>query len=168
MSKTPVVHLELRISPRIFKKNSNGLNGILRGLGETDPWKNLKSKISWHCHFKCILLHTPFFLDSICSKAWLKIKIGQSWIWLKGWTSCSSDWRSACLKISTFESSELLFTFFKPIKTSHSRIKTNISQQQLQNENLLVYGMDTVKKIQSSSVHPRWLFECALKLKINL
>jgi len=36
VSATPVVHLELRISPRIFEKNRNGPNGILRGLGETD------------------------------------------------------------------------------------------------------------------------------------
>jgi hypothetical protein len=36
VSTTPVVHLELRISPRIFEKNRNGSNGILRGLGETD------------------------------------------------------------------------------------------------------------------------------------
>jgi hypothetical protein len=34
-----VVHLELRISPRIFEKNRNGPYGILRGLGETDSWK---------------------------------------------------------------------------------------------------------------------------------
>jgi hypothetical protein len=33
---TPVVNLELRISPRIFLKIRNGPNGILRGLGETD------------------------------------------------------------------------------------------------------------------------------------
>jgi hypothetical protein len=32
VSKTPVVHLELRISPRIFEKIRNGPNGILRGL----------------------------------------------------------------------------------------------------------------------------------------
>jgi hypothetical protein len=35
-SATPVVHLELRISPRIFEKILNGPIGILRGLGETD------------------------------------------------------------------------------------------------------------------------------------
>jgi hypothetical protein len=39
VSTTPVVHLELRISPRIFEKIRNGLNGILRNLGETDTWK---------------------------------------------------------------------------------------------------------------------------------
>jgi hypothetical protein len=36
VSLTPVVNLELRISPRIFGKIRNGPNGILRGLGETD------------------------------------------------------------------------------------------------------------------------------------
>ncbi len=52
MSLTPVANLELRISPRIFEKIRNDPNGILRGLGETDSWKNQKSKISWHCRFK--------------------------------------------------------------------------------------------------------------------
>jgi hypothetical protein len=33
---TPVANLELRISPRIFEKNRNGLNRILWGWGETD------------------------------------------------------------------------------------------------------------------------------------
>ncbi len=36
VSTTPVVNLELRISPRIFEKIGNGSNGILRDLGETD------------------------------------------------------------------------------------------------------------------------------------
>jgi hypothetical protein len=36
VSLTPVVNLELRVSPRIFEKIRNGPNGILRGLGETD------------------------------------------------------------------------------------------------------------------------------------
>jgi hypothetical protein len=36
VSLIPVVNLELRISPRIFEKNRNGPNGILRDLGETD------------------------------------------------------------------------------------------------------------------------------------
>jgi hypothetical protein len=34
---TPVANLELRISPRIFEKIRNESNGILRGLGDTDP-----------------------------------------------------------------------------------------------------------------------------------
>jgi hypothetical protein len=36
VSLIPVVHLYLRISPRIFEKIRNGLNGILWGWGETD------------------------------------------------------------------------------------------------------------------------------------
>ncbi len=48
VSTKPVLHLELRI----FEKIWNGTNGILKGLGETDSWKKLKSKISWHCPFK--------------------------------------------------------------------------------------------------------------------
>ncbi len=36
VSLTPVVHLEPRISPRIFEKIRNGYNGILACLGETD------------------------------------------------------------------------------------------------------------------------------------
>jgi hypothetical protein len=39
VSTTPVVNLELQISPGIFKKIRNGPNGVLRGLGETDSWK---------------------------------------------------------------------------------------------------------------------------------
>ncbi len=39
VSATPLVHLELRISPRIFEKIRKGPIGILRGLGETDWWK---------------------------------------------------------------------------------------------------------------------------------
>jgi hypothetical protein len=37
VSTTPVVHVELQISPRIFEKIRNGPSGIIRGLGETDP-----------------------------------------------------------------------------------------------------------------------------------
>jgi hypothetical protein len=36
VSLTPVVHLDLRISPRIFKKIRNGPNVILWDWGETD------------------------------------------------------------------------------------------------------------------------------------
>jgi hypothetical protein len=39
VSLTPVANLELQISPRIFEKIRNDPNGILRGLGETDPGK---------------------------------------------------------------------------------------------------------------------------------
>jgi hypothetical protein len=41
-----VVHLELRISPRIFEKIRNGSIGILRGLGETDSLKKNRSRKS--------------------------------------------------------------------------------------------------------------------------
>ncbi len=64
LSTTPVVHLELRISPRIFEKIRNDPNGILRGLGETDTWKNRKSKISWHCSFKSLLEEKQHSLKS--------------------------------------------------------------------------------------------------------
>jgi hypothetical protein len=36
VSLTPVVHLDLRISPRIFEKIQNDPNVIIRGLGEGD------------------------------------------------------------------------------------------------------------------------------------
>jgi hypothetical protein len=36
VSATPVVNLELRISPRILEKIRNGPNGILCGWGVTD------------------------------------------------------------------------------------------------------------------------------------
>jgi hypothetical protein len=45
--------LKVRISPRIYVKIRNVLNGILRGSGEIDSWKNLKSKISCETSFKC-------------------------------------------------------------------------------------------------------------------
>ncbi len=39
---TQVVHLELRISPRIIEKLRNGPNGVLRGLEETNSRKKHK------------------------------------------------------------------------------------------------------------------------------
>jgi hypothetical protein len=42
----PVMHLDLRISPRIFEKNRNGLNGILWGWGKLIHEKKQKQKIS--------------------------------------------------------------------------------------------------------------------------
>ncbi len=44
VSLTPVVNLELRISPRIFQKIRKGPNGILWGWGETDWWKKPEAK----------------------------------------------------------------------------------------------------------------------------
>jgi len=54
---TPVVLVELRISPRIFEKIRNEPKGILRGLawGKLIHEKNQKSKISWHCPFNEVL-----------------------------------------------------------------------------------------------------------------
>jgi hypothetical protein len=37
VSLTPVVHLDLRISPRIFEEIRRDPNVIIRGLGEGDP-----------------------------------------------------------------------------------------------------------------------------------
>jgi hypothetical protein len=42
----PVVHLDSRISPRIFEKIQNGLNGILWSWGKLIHEKNEKQKIS--------------------------------------------------------------------------------------------------------------------------
>ncbi len=44
VSTTPVVHLELRISPRIFEKIRNGPSSIITGLGETDPCRKPEVK----------------------------------------------------------------------------------------------------------------------------
>ncbi len=44
VSLTPVANLELRISPRIFKKILNSPNGIIRGLGETGSRKKPEAK----------------------------------------------------------------------------------------------------------------------------
>ncbi len=40
----PVVHLDLRLSPRIFEKIRNGPNVILWGWGETDSSKKPEAK----------------------------------------------------------------------------------------------------------------------------
>jgi hypothetical protein len=44
VSLTPVVHLDLQISPRIFDKIWNNPNVISRGLREDDSWKNPNKK----------------------------------------------------------------------------------------------------------------------------
>ncbi len=44
VSLTPVVHLDLRISPQIFGKIRNDPNVIIRGLGEDDSWKKPEAK----------------------------------------------------------------------------------------------------------------------------
>ncbi len=45
VSTTPVVHLELRISPRIFEKIRIGPFGILRGFGETDSSRKSRGTV---------------------------------------------------------------------------------------------------------------------------
>ncbi len=48
VSLTPVVHLELRISPRIFEKSLIGPNGILRGFKKTRSRKSRGTvPLSW-------------------------------------------------------------------------------------------------------------------------
>ncbi len=44
VSLKPVVHLDLRISPRIFEKIRNDAKVIIRGLGEDDSWKKPEAK----------------------------------------------------------------------------------------------------------------------------
>ncbi len=44
---------------RKFLKNLNGPNRILRDLGETDSWENLKLKTSCHCPFKFRFFNPP-------------------------------------------------------------------------------------------------------------
>ncbi len=57
VSLTQLINIHSRISPRILAINriANGPNGILRGLGETDKWKNLTLEI---------LCQTPFNMHS--------------------------------------------------------------------------------------------------------
>ncbi len=45
VSTTLDVHLELRISSQIFEKIGNGPNGIIRGLGETDPCRKSRGTV---------------------------------------------------------------------------------------------------------------------------
>jgi hypothetical protein len=57
---TLVVHLELRISPRIFEKIRNGPNVIHMlysgAWGKLIHEKNQKSKILWHCPFNPFII----------------------------------------------------------------------------------------------------------------
>ncbi len=78
VSTTPVGHLELGISPQICEKIWNCPNGILRGLGETDSWKNHKSKISWHCPFKGAHCPSVRFFDCSDFRDFYTIK--PSWV----------------------------------------------------------------------------------------
>ncbi len=51
VSTTPVVNLELRISPRIFEKIETVLMWYSGAGGKLIDEKNQKRKISWHCPF---------------------------------------------------------------------------------------------------------------------
>jgi hypothetical protein len=44
VSTTPVMRLKLQISSQIFEKIWNGRNGIIRGLGKTDPCRKPEVK----------------------------------------------------------------------------------------------------------------------------
>jgi hypothetical protein len=55
VSLTLVANIELRISPRIFEKNSKRPLWYTQGLRGNLFIKKQKSKISWHCPFKPIL-----------------------------------------------------------------------------------------------------------------
>jgi hypothetical protein len=55
VSTTPVVNLELRISPRIFEKFETVLMGYSGAGGKLIDEKKTKAKISRHCPFKAVL-----------------------------------------------------------------------------------------------------------------
>ncbi len=49
---TPLINIHSRLSWRIFEKSRNDPNVLLRGPGDTDSWKKLRSKISCQTPFK--------------------------------------------------------------------------------------------------------------------
>ncbi len=67
VSLMPMVHLDLRISPRI-KKKSNGLIEIIRGLGEDDPQKDRNKKAL----ATVLLSEQPLALPLRCRIFWLE------------------------------------------------------------------------------------------------
>jgi hypothetical protein len=52
VSTTPVVHIELRVSPRIFEKFEMALMIYIGAWLKLIHEKNQKSKNSWYCPFK--------------------------------------------------------------------------------------------------------------------
>ncbi len=52
MSTTPVVHLELLISPRIIEKHRNDSFVQIRGMGKDDSWQKYEAKKPRDCRFK--------------------------------------------------------------------------------------------------------------------
>jgi hypothetical protein len=103
-----VVHLELRISTNFPKrlKQQSKWNGLLRGLGETNLWNNLKSKISWHCPFnderKVLLLIQLIFCNKKfdflkdCHRSWT----GSNPLCLRGSRSSPNSWYGSALHIA--------------------------------------------------------------------
>jgi hypothetical protein len=75
---TPVINLYFQISSLIFVKIQNGPNEILRGQGETDSWKNIKSKIS---------CQTPFNEHDTTKEKYLpwSLKIVLQWFFCSSW-----------------------------------------------------------------------------------
>jgi hypothetical protein len=59
VSLTPMVHLDLRISPRIFEKFERVLMGYSGAGGKLIHKKNQKQKISSYCPFKANLNLEP-------------------------------------------------------------------------------------------------------------
>ncbi len=85
-----VVHLDLRIYPRIFEKIWNGLNEILWGWGETDSWKKPEAKKSRYTvplMFEAIIASNPnknlvtlSFIERLVYGLTISIRLGvQTW-----------------------------------------------------------------------------------------
>ncbi len=66
VSLIPVVYLDSRISPRIFEKIWNGLNGILWGWGETDSRKKPEAKNHVTLSFKVAVCYR-LWTECACS-----------------------------------------------------------------------------------------------------
>ncbi len=118
VSLTTVANLKLRISPRVSEKIRNDPNGILSCLGETDSWKNQKSKISWHCPFKqfftCIFIcwTSQLFMFYILNRYLFELEHMQQYCMQNPWIAYNADnvlqWkRGWCL----------LYFAFRPIKS---------------------------------------------------
>ncbi len=80
----PPVHLELRISPRIFEKNWNDLNRILRGLGETDSWKKTWTRKSRGTVDNHMSLYYLYFIpyshaQNFCSESTVLNVLERTW-----------------------------------------------------------------------------------------
>ncbi len=113
-STIPVVHLELRLFQQIFKKIWNGPNGILRGMGETYSWKNLKSKISWLC---------PFKLPFGCTKLYIVKAPDILPSFLANWDHSHAPY------IRSLRGTEGFFPDFQPMRVSEESIYINIFWQ---------------------------------------